>query len=174
MSRPPCAIQIGVTGHQARPGIDWDWIAAQTRNIFEQHKPVARVFSCLAAGTDQVFAREALAHGIPATAVIPMSDYERHFRGDDLAQYKRLVEQCERFLLPGAASDEEAFFAAGRYVVDSVDLLVAVWDGKPSAGLGGTGDVVRYALSSGQMVMHIDPILRTIRSLRSEPPGSDF
>jgi hypothetical protein len=58
------------------------------------------------------------------------------------------------------ASDkpESAFFAAGRYIVEQCDLLIAVWDGQPSKGLGGTGDVVAYARGVNRQVVVLDPI----------------
>ncbi|MCA1708813.1 MAG: hypothetical protein LC808_38260, partial [Actinobacteria bacterium] len=44
---------------------------------------------------------------------------------------------------------EDAFFAAGRRVVDLSDVVVAVWDGMEAKGKGGTGDVVTYARDNG-------------------------
>ncbi len=46
--------------------------------------------------------------------------------------------------------------AAGVWMVDRSDRLVAIWDGKPAAGLGGTGDVVAYALERGIPVVRVD------------------
>ena len=43
------------------------------------------------------------------------------------------------------APSEEAFLAAGQRVVELSDELLAVWDGKKAAGLGGTADIVGYA-----------------------------
>jgi hypothetical protein len=42
-------------------------------------------------------------------------------------------------------STEQAHLDGGRAVVDNSSLLVAVWDGQPARGLGGTADVVAYA-----------------------------
>ncbi len=47
--------------------------------------------------------------------------------------------------------------AAGRAVADRSDLLLAVWDGAPAAGLGGTADIVRYAEERGKAVEIIWP-----------------
>ena len=47
-------------------------------------------------------------------------------------------------------------------MVDHSELLIAVWDGKPAAGLGGTGDVVSYARQSGKHVYQIDPVSRSV------------
>jgi hypothetical protein len=37
----------------------------------------------------------------------------------------------------------------GKVVVDRAEVLIAVWDGLPARGLGGTADVVAYAGSAG-------------------------
>lgn len=159
--------RIGVTGHQARPGIDWDWVAERIHDLLSKLEPGSRALTSLAAGSDQVFAREALSLGLPVTAVIPLPCYERCFAPTDLSAYHELAPQCDRVELPGGGSDEEAFLAAGRYVADTCDTMVAVWDGEPAAGLGGTADVVAYCLQQGRDVIHIDTIHRVVRRLSS-------
>ena len=47
--------------------------------------------------------------------------------------------------------------AAGKSIVDSCEMLIAIWDGKPARGLGGTGDVVRYARKTGKAVSIVWP-----------------
>lgn len=42
--------------------------------------------------------------------------------------------------------------AVGRTVVGRCDLLLAVWDGQPAAGLGGTADVVSHVNDRGKAV----------------------
>ena len=162
------SIRIGISGHQSRPGIDWTWTAARIRDVLTQRGPVSRAFTSLAAGSDQVFAREALALRIPVTAVIPIADYERCFNDADLAAYYELLSRCELVKLEGTGTDKEAFFAAGQTVADSCDLLIAVWDSKPAAGLGGTADIVAYCLNRARSVLHIDPIALTMRMLPGE------
>jgi len=49
-------------------------------------------------------------------------------------------------------------------VVDLADLLIAVWDGKPARGPGGTADVVAYAASAGKPYVWLDPIRLTTRT----------
>jgi hypothetical protein len=43
-----------------------------------------------------------------------------------------------------------------------------VWDGEPAKGLGGTGDVVGYAVQKGKDLIHLNPVNRSVtRSKRS-------
>jgi hypothetical protein len=41
--------------------------------------------------------------------------------------------------------------------VDRSDVLLAVWDGRPARGFGGTGDVVAYARRRGVPVEVVWP-----------------
>lgn len=158
-------MRIAVSGHQARPGMDWEWTGAQIQKILLRHLPIERAFTSLAIGSDQVFARQALALGVPVTAVLPLPGYERLFKLDDLIAYQQVLSRCDVVTLQGSASEQQSFLAAGQHVVDCADLLVAVWDGKPSAGLGGTGDIVRYCIDMGRVLVHVDPIARTVRTI---------
>jgi hypothetical protein len=111
----------------------------------------AGALSSLAAGADQLFAGIALDRGVPVTAVIPGMDYEAHLGDEEVqASYRRLLRSCvARVDLPRESTHEEAYYAAGRWIVDHADRLVAVWDGRPARGRGGTADVVAYARRTG-------------------------
>lgn len=160
--------RLGVTGHQAREGLDWDWTREQVARVLREDGPVSEALTSLAVGTDQLFAQEALRLNAPVTAVLPFAGYERCFEAEGLANYRRLLDRCaQTVILERTGSDEEAFLAAGLHIADTCDLLVAVWDGKPSEGLGGTADVVAHAVASGRQIVHLDPFARTIRRLPS-------
>jgi hypothetical protein len=126
---------------------------------------VERALSSLAAGSDQVFAEVALSLGIPVTAVIPIKNYSRFFKGSDLYNYQRLLAQSDLFQLSAVADPERAFFEAGRFIVDECDLMFAVWDGEKAEGVGGTGDIVDYARRKMKPIVHIDPISRSVHRL---------
>ena len=49
----------------------------------------------------------------------------------------------------GCASVEDAYEAAGLYVLDHCDVLLAIWDGQPARGQGGTGWMVAEARRRG-------------------------
>lgn len=127
------------------------------------------VISPLAEGADRIVAQEVLAWpGNPdATSVLgsnlecclpmPEAEYLNTFTGgaDSPREYTDLRRAAAHVtLLPQVAeADEErraklSFRAAGRYVVDHCDVLIAVWDGKPG-DIGGTGEAVTYARQNG-------------------------
>jgi len=50
-----------------------------------------------------------------------------------------------------------AYLAASQYLIDRCDLLVAVWDGSPPTGSGGTADAVAYAREQGRSTVRVWP-----------------
>ncbi|MEV0734852.1 hypothetical protein AB0I51_02575 [Streptomyces sp. NPDC050549] len=142
---------IGITGHRVIPPAALPLVHSALRHKLSGAEGELAAISSLAAGADQMFADIALAHGVSVTAVIPGMDYEAHLGGAEVrSAYRRILRSCAaRVYLPAEPTHEEAYFAAGRWIVDHCDLLIAVWDGRPARGLGGTGDVVEYAERTG-------------------------
>jgi hypothetical protein len=107
--------------------------------------------SSLAEGADQVFAQTVLDRGGRLIAVIPSAGYSESFETAAAeADYWALRSQAEQIVeLPFSSPTEEAYWAAGKEIVARSDVLYAVWDGKPSGGLGGTADVVAFAAERG-------------------------
>lgn len=154
-------MKVGVTGHQERPGIEWRWVrSAITDLVGEIGRPVVG-FTSLAIGADQVFAEVVLSQAGRLVAVVPRDDYERFFRGDDLVRYRELLARSNAVVLQ-ARDEDRAFLEAGLYIVDKCDRLLAVWDGEPSRGEGGTANVVDHARRSGRPWVHIDPLRTSV------------
>jgi hypothetical protein len=66
----------------------------------------------------------------------------------------------------GCAGDHQrCFFEAGKEIVLRSDVMFAVWDRKPSEGVGGTADVVAFALSNARRIVHFEPADRKVRIL---------
>jgi hypothetical protein len=91
--------------------------------------------------------------------IVPSAGYEATFQSpDQLRRYERLLQAADkRICLDFDVPSEKAFYEAGRAVVDGCDLLIAVWDGGSSRGLGGTADIVSYALDRGRRVQIVWP-----------------
>ena len=62
---------------------------------------------------------------------------------------------------------EDGYLDCGIETVNGADVLIAVWDGEPARGKGGTADVVQYAESIGKPVMIIDADDRTSAQRRT-------
>lgn len=116
--------------------------------------------SSLAAGSDRLVAREALA--IPGTtlvAVLPSpADGERGEIATPAsrAEHAALLGAARSTEVMSATASREAGYALqGRWVVDHSDVLVALWDGERSQGTGGTAEVVAYAAERGLLLLWV-------------------
>jgi hypothetical protein len=149
---------LGVTGHQhLSQEAGWIEIRRSVRLIVQAAGTPMVGFTSLAIGADQVFAQEVLRQNGALRVVLPFPRYENRLPRDTRASFRELLAQAEETLvLPRLASDEESYLAAGTRIVDSIDLLVAIWDGRPARGIGGTADIVAYAESRGVPLRRID------------------
>ena len=149
---------IGVTGHQQLPEESSAVLLPKVRDVIESVPPPVVVITALAAGADQLVAREVLRHRGTLHAIVPAAGYESTLVGDDRRAYDQLLAKADQVThLDFPEPSEQAYWAAGQEMVDRCDLLIAIWDGKPARGLGGTGDVVQYARTAGKDVRIIWP-----------------
>lgn len=164
---PPLPLTVGVTGHRNlgdHPTTPW-YVFAQCTRILDRLQELARfrdagvvAYSALAIGADTLFAQAALALNLPLVGLVPFADYADVFDGPDRPQFETLLKLCQEVQrLPGKERSDQAYLEAGKRLVDQVDFLIAVWDGKPAGGVGGTGDVVAYARQRQKVVFRIDP-----------------
>jgi len=138
---------LGVTGHQHLPPRTTELVRAALRSLLRQYDGANLTgITCLADGADQLFARAVLEIGGELEVLVPALRYRDGLRPEAWPAYDELLAAASRVEhLPFGESTEEAHLAAGQMVVDHSDRVVAVWDGAPARGLGGTADIVAYA-----------------------------
>jgi hypothetical protein len=140
--------------------------------LYSPAPAIFRALSSLADGTDQLFAEAALGKQFELCVPLPfpLAEFEKDFtaqsdvEGSSAHQtFKSLLDRASNaskltlFELDGARDNEaEAYRAAGKIILNQSDLLVAVWDGEPAQGRGGTLDTLREAVSFGVPVVCID------------------
>jgi hypothetical protein len=157
----PFSLRIGVTGHRqlTDPAALIPAIRAAIRGVIDRFlgpagEPALLVISALAEGADRLVATEVLAApGATLEAVLPLppAEYLSDFTGEaSKAEFTGLLGRAASVwqARPGR-SREEAYERAGRHVVDRADVLIALWDGEPPRGRGGTATVVAYAREQG-------------------------
>ncbi|WP_341358475.1 hypothetical protein V5H98_11820 [Georgenia sp. M64] len=150
--------RLGVTGHQSIPAQAIGYVTAGMQAVIAEQRPPLVGYSSLAAGTDQLFARELLAAGGDLHAVIPSGGYEATFSGQDHDNYANLLSAATTTtVLEYPGPSEEAYDAAGKWIAEHCHILIAVWDGEPARGRGGTADAVAYARELGRNVRIIWP-----------------
>ena len=143
-------MRIGITGHSnlvpdCVPAVR----AAITEVLTSLGQPLVGV-TCLAPGADQVFARAILDLGGQVEVVLPALDYRDRLKPHQVADYDELRAAATVVsVLPHMSSGRLAYVAANERMLASVEMLVAVWDGVPAQGRGGTADVVEQARAEG-------------------------
>jgi hypothetical protein len=153
------------------------------------------VVTSLAPGSDQIVSAALCAcvrnpetrnRYLEAVLPIPAAVYEASFeREADRARFRellaldrgRLGTHPNPTVVHAGSTDEaersNAYRAAGRRVVDSCEILLAIWDPKRLPQPGGTEEAIRYAVDRGRVVLWLDPsdLARGPRCLR--PPPAD-
>jgi hypothetical protein len=178
--RLPFILSVGVTGHRkdALPPDSFSGLEQRLREAFtmlvdgaalvhaqeSEHysaEPVKlRFISPLADGADQIAASVALELGFELVAVLPFrrERYERNLCDEaSRERFDQLLGKATCILeLPGEREQPlDAYVMTGRATVAHCDLLLAVWDGEPPRGRGGTGEVVELAVVNGTPAIHV-------------------
>ena len=151
--RSTSEIIIGVTGHRILEnptaiiaGVDKTLHAIETS--FETEH--ITVLSPLAEGADRIIAERALAiDGTKLIAVLPLPivRYQEDFRSpSSIKEFQDLLQLADEIMeLPRINNREESYRNVGKYLVTHCDVLIAIWDGQPARGPGGTAEVVASA-----------------------------
>jgi hypothetical protein len=194
------ALVIGVTGHRNIDPQDprlQETVAHELERLRRTAvEPHTLVLSCLAEGADRLVARLGLDYlGARLVATLPMQpeDYRQDFEStESLQEFDELLAAAAGVLVlandnapPGGyrgTARTRRYACAGAYIVEHCDVLIALWDGEPARGIGGTGQLVDWMLA-GEVpsefscrangdepipitgpgrVVHIDPATRTV------------
>lgn len=171
-------LRVALSGVHGAPGID---DGSLTRTV---------LVTPLAAGADQRIAEVALEQGYELTCPFPFpeAEYAQDMQRDAAAlhdpevlpRFERLRARAATvFELDGRRStpeapdaQERAYQAVGRLVLENSDVLVAIWDGQRSRGVGGTAQVVSEALEAGLPVVVVPPQRPGDAHLRTGAGGS--
>jgi hypothetical protein len=152
-------MRLGVSGHQRIPSEALGYVQTGLADAIRRAGERPAGYTSLAAGADQLFASALVRVGGELHAILPCRGYEASFsEPSDLQLFKHLLGQAAGVeTLDFPQPSEDAFLEAGRRVVDHSDLLIAIWDGKPAQGRGGTADIVRYARRRGVQIEVVWP-----------------
>ena len=144
-------MRLGITGHRGLPEETERLIRAALEKQVQQHSPDGLVgISCIADGPDAWFAETVLDHGGQIEVVIPASSYREGLPAWHHPVYDQLMWQAREMHSTGLSeSGSRAHMAGSEILVGLADQLIAVWDGEPARGYGGTADVVTYAKRNG-------------------------
>jgi hypothetical protein len=195
--RPPAMLSVGITGHRS-VGLEgpaacaisasFDELfsklmrglnaaIARDSSLFSGAPPVLWLVGMAAEGADLLSARSARSMGAHIGCVLPYSfdEYKADFT---TASALKLADELiagatATFVLPGTrAEGNRAYERANETILANIEILIAVWNGRPASGRAGTGDVVQAAIAGRIPVIIIDPEdpkqLKLLRSPRDE------
>ncbi len=166
-------LRIGASGHQQigdEATIEFvsrqllELLTTFQRQAHEQGQKII-AYSALAIGTDRLFVKTALALDIPVEVVIPCTHYAEIYDSVEIREeYHNLLSRCQQVHeLPFEECSEDAYLAAGHWIVDHSDLMILVWNGYPAGGKGGTADIASYARLIRCPFIHINPRLHIVK-----------
>jgi len=169
----PEVLAVGFTGHRKVPyetksrQVIRDFLAQQK----ESHHGVMYGICSAAAGGDQLFAESCIELKIPLRILLPRP--AEQFRADfDAASWQRSVHIMENAISVEVTGQYEArneqFYDCGIQTVAESQLLVALWDGQPSRGVGGTQEIVSYARKTGHPIAWIHSETGALQFLNKE------
>jgi len=145
-------IRIGVTGHSNLAPESTELVLSALRAVLEPHVGDGlHGITCLADGADQLFALAVRDLGGRYDVILPAPDYrDAVVKPANRADFDALLADASdvRFM-PFETSGREAYMAASEALVTRSERMLAVWDGQPSGGHGGTADVVAHARHAG-------------------------
>lgn len=159
-------MRVGITGHQElTESSGWDWVIRSFDALLSaMPKPLVGI-TCLAAGADQLFAQAVLRNFGTIEVVLPFPEYESTLDEESKQFYRQLHLMASKItVLTKQSTTDESYLKAGKIVVDLSDVMVAVWNGRPAGGLGGTADIVEYAKKKKKVVW-LNPVIQQIMNL---------
>lgn len=163
---------VGFCGHRSRFSEEAvrPALMAALKNLQQRSAEVAgkiELHVSAAEGTDVVCIEVARELGIPVHLLLPLaeSEFEKDFSTP--AAWARSKTQMDRAAMvpgpdslrtvEGESTRPECYFNQGVVMLEAVDVLIAVWDGQPPRGSGGTAQMVAQARAMGIPVLHILP-----------------
>ncbi len=152
---------VGFSGHrQLEDANAVAWAVTRALELLRQESKGEWVaLSSVATGGDQLFVEQARGLGMSWYAILPLprAEFARDFTESEWRKVERTLEKAENVrVIAENGSREDAYLDCGMETVNGCDVLLAVWDGDPARGKGGTADVIDYARSIGKPLVVID------------------
>lgn len=180
----PPTLAVGFSGHRKLP--DEAKCREAIRKVLEDWK--ARVpgavygVSSTAAGGDLLFAETCLELNLPIRVFLPLPKerFREDFDDPTWSRAERVMASALLVEVTGTGQEStERYYECGIETVQQSQLLIALWDGGPGGGVGGTADIVRFAKEQGRPIVWINSVTGSVQYLNEDPellrdPEMDF
>lgn len=97
--------------------------------------------------------------GIQLESAIPCETQANQWPELLRERYYNIASQCDKETMLQTHYTPDCMQKRNRYMVDQSDIILAVWNGRPS----GTGYTVRYARNTEKSIIIIDPITLSVK-----------
>lgn len=153
---------ISVTGHRFIP--EDGKLKEAIRQVLDQickayEETELVLYSALAEGSDQLVAEIALKmQGIQLCVPLPKpadAYLEDFFSINGKEGFQKLLAAAQKVIPLSNPEMKDAYVALGEFLVGQADILIAIWNGTYNHKKGGTGEVVRAALSAEKPIYWI-------------------
>jgi len=146
---------IGFTGHRhlKNPEAVAAALQAELAHLQKAGGEIIAI-SSIAVGADTLFVEAVIRAGIRWIVILPMARelFRDDFTPEDWARAERLIAQAAEVRTLRGKGRPQVYVDGGKATVDDSDGLIAVWDGKPAQGPGGTAEIIAYARKLGRDV----------------------
>lgn len=153
---------MGVTGHR---NIDAAIISPRIGEAIElvrKELPEGaglEVLTSLAEGADLLALELAANAGLRTHVLLPLpwAEFSKDLGAARTSAERAMARASSCRVAPGNGERPECYADANTELLLLADIIIAVWDGEPARGVGGTEEVVTQARASGLPLMWIHP-----------------
>ncbi len=146
---------VAVTGHRPdklggykTPNHVYNAVMAGMDKALDELKPSC-VITGMALGVDQWMAELCLMKGIPYVAAIPFDGQDSVWFPESKAKFAYLVKHAQAaYVISPGPYEAKKMHIRNRWMVDSAQAIIAVWNGSP----GGTAACVGYAQACAKYI----------------------
>lgn len=155
-------LSVGITGHTSITEATAELVKVHLRSYLRCRISGSGAdfigITCLARGVDQLFAQLVLDLNGKLMVIVPAQDYGNIPNKREHLRYCELLDRAQSVhSMPFTRSGPDAYVAASREMILRSEVVVAVWDGSPPDGRGGTSDAVQIAQEHKKEVVVIWP-----------------
>ena len=154
-------LSVGVTGHRDLVEDERPALESRVRVVFDGLTAGypdldLQLLTALAEGADRLVAQVAIQLGISLIVILPMEqeEYEKDFEtAESLAEFRSILSKAQQTVTLSYVSGEGSqgrnsqYAQLGLFISNHCQVLLTLWDGKPSNAMGGTAQVVNYHLT---------------------------
>lgn len=160
-------MKVGITGHRPERIPHPEGIKCLISASLEHHR-TSLFYQGMAAGVDLWSAKEAWKLKVPYVCVRPWAGHKPRIA--DEIEYEKVLKHSAGVVDVSGIQEYTGpwlYSKRNEYIVDAVDVMIAVWDGEP---FGGTYNCVKYAWSKSVPVFRLDPEVGLIGYVSEEVP----